>query len=79
MEIINTVQFLAKSIQPFRIFCKMKYLTFDFDLWAWGLGPKMLFFYEASYGYYMLQILPKSIKQFKICRKTKYLTFDFDL
>jgi len=30
-----TVQFLAKSIKPFRIYRKIKHLSFDFDLWSW--------------------------------------------
>jgi len=32
------VQFLGESVKPFRIYRKMKYLTFDFDLWPWSQG-----------------------------------------
>jgi len=73
------VQICAKSIKPFRIYCEMKYLTFDFDIWLWGQGHKILFFYLALYVYYMVQVWAKSIKPFRIHRKMKYLTFDFDL
>jgi len=34
------VQFLSKSIKLFRIYRKMKYLTYDFDIWQ---GHKILF------------------------------------
>jgi len=39
------VQFLAKSIKRFRIYRKIKYLTFDYDLWPWGQGHNILLFY----------------------------------
>jgi len=29
-------QLLAKLLKPFRVHCKMNYLTFDFNLWPWG-------------------------------------------
>jgi len=31
-------------VKPFRIYCKLKYLTFDFDLWPRGQGHNILFF-----------------------------------
>jgi len=75
------VQFLAKSVNLFRItrFCKNKYLTFEIDLWLWSQSHKMLFYYLALYGYYIVQFLAKSIKTFRFYCKMKYLTFDFDL
>jgi len=71
------VQVLAKSVKPFRIYRKMKYLTFDFDL---GVKvTKSFIFYLSFYGYYMVQFLAKLVKLFRIYCKMKYLTFDFDL
>jgi len=49
------VQFLAKFVEPFIIYHKVKYLTFDFDLKV----TKLLFFYLGLYGYYMVQFLAK--------------------
>jgi len=34
--LLYVVQFLAKSDKPYRIYCKLKYFAFDFDLWPWG-------------------------------------------
>jgi len=73
------VYFFSKSIKPFSIYRKMKYLTFDFDLWPCGQGHKILCFYVALYGYYMVPLLLKSIKPLRIYSKMKYLTFEFDL
>jgi len=36
--IIISVQFLAKSVKPLRIYRKMNYLTCDFDLCPWNEG-----------------------------------------
>jgi len=74
-----TVQFWAKSIEPFKIYCKMKYLTFDCDLWHWGESHTILFFYLTLYDYYIVQILAKSTTPFRSYCKMKYLTFDFGL
>jgi len=55
------VQFLAKSIKPFSIYHKMKYLTFDFEFWPWGQGHEkkfLLLCLSAS----MVQIWTKSIQ-----------------
>jgi len=46
----------------------MEYFTFEFDLWPWGQGHKISFFYLTLYVYHMVQILAKSIKPFKIYR-----------
>jgi len=67
--------FLAKSVKPFKIYRKMKYLTFDFDL----CGHKNLFFHLALHVYYIVQFLTKSVKPFRIYCIKKYLTFAFDL
>jgi len=45
------VQFLAKSVEPFIIYRKVKYLTFDFDLKV----TKLCFSYLSIYGYYTVQ------------------------
>jgi len=37
------VQFLEKSVEPFRIYHKMTFLTFDFYLLPWGQGHNILF------------------------------------
>jgi len=66
------VQFLAKSIKPFRIYRKMKYLTFDFYLWPWGQGHKKILLYLALQSYFMVKCLAALVKPFRIYRKMKY-------
>jgi len=60
--LLNDAIFLSKSIKPFSIYCQMKYQTFNFDLWLKSQGHKMLLFYLALYGYYMVQFLAKSFR-----------------
>jgi len=37
------MQFLEKSVKPFKTYRKLNYLTFDLDIWPYGHGHKMLF------------------------------------
>jgi len=58
------VQFLAKWVKRFKIYCQIKYLSFDSDFWFWSEGHKILFFLLTFYGDYMVQYLAKSVKLF---------------
>jgi len=43
-----SVQFLEKSTKPFKIYHKMKYLTFEFDLWNNKLGLYSIIIVHAN-------------------------------